>query len=220
MANWQTLDTSRCSCPEVYDERVIKFVITGDAVLRGWRDKDGLWCVPMQDGVRPGQSPSSIALLRDQLRNNLFDMPSIEQGIRFVHACCGFPTKATWLKAIRKDNFVGWPLVTVENVNKYLPESEETQKGHMNHQRQGVRSTKPKAVNFEDVDKSLTYGIREKNIYIKVVEVSNTIYTDQTGRFPVTSSSGHYIMIMVEIDSNVILAEPMKSKRDDEMQRA
>ena len=51
--------------------------------------------------------------------------------------------------------------------------------------------------------------------------MKNTIYTDQTGRFPVTSSSGHkYIMIMVEIDSNVIMAEPMKSKRDKEMQRA
>ena len=132
---------------EVYDERDIKFVVSGEAVLRGWRDKDGLWRVPMQDGVLPpGQSPPSIALGHEQLRdvvNNLFDMPSIEQGIRFVHACCGFPTKATWLKAIRKGNFVGWPLVTVENVNKYFPESEETQKGHMNHQRQGVRSTKP-----------------------------------------------------------------------------
>ena len=54
-------------------------------------------------------------------------------------------------------------LVTVENVNKYFPEPEETQKGHMNHQRQGVRSTKPKSVNFEEVDKSLTFGLREKD---------------------------------------------------------
>ena len=42
---------------EVYDERDIKFVISGEAVLQGWHDKDGLWRVPMQDGVRPSQSP-------------------------------------------------------------------------------------------------------------------------------------------------------------------
>ena len=100
-------------------------MISGEAVLQGWRDKDGLWRVPMQDGVLPGQSPSSIALGREQLHgvvNNLFETPSIEQDIQFVHACFGFPTKASWLKAIRKGNFVGWPLDTVENVNKYFPE--------------------------------------------------------------------------------------------------
>ena len=52
---------------EVYDEQDIKFVITWKAVLRGWCDKDGLWRVPMQDGVLPGQSPSSIALGHEQL---------------------------------------------------------------------------------------------------------------------------------------------------------
>ena len=69
-----------------------------------------------------------------------------------------------------------------------------------------MRSTKPKSVDFEEVDKSLTFGLREKDVYIKVIEVKKTIYTDQSGRFPVTSSSGHkYIMIMVEIDSNMIM---------------
>ena len=78
-----------------------------------------------------------------------------------------------------------------------------------------MRSTKPKSVDFEEVDKTLPSGLREKDVYIKVIEVKNTIYADQTGRFPVMSSSGHkYIMIMVEINSNVVMAEPMKSKRD------
>jgi hypothetical protein len=36
------------------------------------------------------------------------------------------------------------------------------------------------------------------------------IYSDQMGRFPVTSSGGHkYIMVLVEIDSNFISTEPM-----------
>ena len=48
-------------------------------------------------------------------------------------------------RRLRKDtSLVGPCLLTVENVNKNFPESDETVKGHMNYQRQGVRSTKPK----------------------------------------------------------------------------
>ena len=96
--------------------------------------------VPLEDG-------ESVALTKEQLDesiNNVFDLPSIEQTIRYLHACAGFPAKITWIRAIKRRNLVEWPMVTVENVNKHFPESEETIKGHMNHQRQGVRSTKNK----------------------------------------------------------------------------
>ena len=94
----------------------------------------------------------------------------------------------------------------------------------MNQQRQGVRSTKPKAEDFEEVDTTLTIGRKEKDVYIKIIdtrELNGVIYTDQTGRFPITSSRGNkYIMVMVHIDSNAILVEAMKNKTDEEMQRA
>eukprot|EP00804_Cyclotella_cryptica_P010211 CCRYP_013825-RA/>CCRYP_013825-RA protein AED:0.46 eAED:0.17 QI:0/0/0/0.57/1/1/7/0/869 len=66
----------------------------------------------------------------------------IEQSIRYLHAAAGFPTKSTWLAAIRKGNYSTWPLITVKNVHKHFPQSEETQQGHMRNQRQGTRSTK------------------------------------------------------------------------------
>ena len=77
--------------------------------------------------------------------NNVYEIPSIEPAIRYLHGAAGFPTKATWLKAIRKGSYLSWPLVNVKNVSKYFPDSEETQKGHMRSQRQAVRSTKMKA---------------------------------------------------------------------------
>ena len=47
------------------------------------------------------------------------------------------------------------------------------------------------------------------------------VYSDQAGRFPKTSMQGNkYIMVMVEVDSNIILVEPMKSRHDDKMKRA
>ena len=74
--------------------------------------------------------------------NNVYELPSIERAVRYLHGAAGFPTKATWLKSIRAGNYLTWPLITVKHVHKYFPESEETQKGHMRNQRQGVRSTK------------------------------------------------------------------------------
>ena len=59
-----------------------------------------------------------------------------------MHASIRFPTRRTWVKSIQRGNFIIWPLVTVKNVNKYFSESKETVKGHMNHQRQGVKSPK------------------------------------------------------------------------------
>ena len=59
---------------------------------------------------------------------NVYELPSIEQTIRYLHAAAGFPTKTTWLKATRKGNYNTWPLLTVKNVNKHFPESEETHK--------------------------------------------------------------------------------------------
>ena len=47
------------------------------------------------------------------------------------------------------------------------------------------------------------------------------MYTDQTGKFPKKSSKGnHYIMVLIEIDSNAILAEAMKNRTAGEMIRA
>jgi hypothetical protein len=79
---------------------------------------------------------------RQEYLHNVYELPSVEPTIRYLHGAAGFPTKASWLKAIRKGNYLSWPLINVKNVAKYFPESEETQKGHMRGQRQGVRSTR------------------------------------------------------------------------------
>ncbi len=75
---------------------------------------------------------------------NVYALPSIEPTIRYLHAAAGFPAKESWCRAIRRGNYNSWPLINVKNVARHFPELEETQKGHMRGQRQGVRSTKKK----------------------------------------------------------------------------
>ena len=58
-----------------------------------------------------------------------------------MHAVCGYPVKSTWLKAVKAGNFVGWPLLTEKNVQKYCPLADETAKGHVNewaHKRERI----------------------------------------------------------------------------------
>ena len=40
---------------------------------------------------------------------NVYELPTTEKVVRYLHAALGFPTKATMLKAIRNKWLVGWP---------------------------------------------------------------------------------------------------------------
>ena len=174
-----------------------------------------------QRGTWQPRAPKKRVIQKLQQANSVYDLPSIEQGIKWMHAVCGYPVKSTWLKAIKAGNFIGWPLLTEKNVSKYYPETDETAKGHMNQARKNVRSTK-KAQPFEQAQfvKALR-GKKEKDLFVRIYDVRETIFTDQTGQFPTRSQRGNkYIMVLVEIDSNAILVEPMSSRKDQEMIRA
>ncbi len=76
--------------------------------------------------------------------NNVYSLPSIPQTLTYLHAAAGFPVKETWMDAINAGNLITWPILTILVFWKHFPDSNETQKGHMKKQRQGVSSTKLK----------------------------------------------------------------------------
>ena len=52
-------------------------------------------------------------------------------------------------------------------------------------------------------------------------DMEQTMYTDQTGRFPTKSYKGmQYIMVLVELDSHAILVEAMRDRTSGEMIQA
>jgi hypothetical protein len=56
---------------------------------------------------------------------------------------------------------------------------------------------------------------------LATIEDTGKIYTDQTGRFPVTSSRGNkYILVLYAFDPNAILTEPLKNRSASEIVRA
>jgi hypothetical protein len=153
--------------------------------------------------------------------NSIYDLPSTEQAIKWMHAVCRYPVKSAWLKTIKAGNYIGWPILTECNINKYYPETSETSKGHMNQTRKNVRSTKAKRTPLVTCDTSQLHGKKVRDIYTTMYDVHETMFLDQTGLFPTRSQSGNkYIMVLVEINSNAILVEPMKSRKDAEMIQA
>ena len=88
--------------------------------------------------LRPGQ---------EEAINNVYELPSTENAILYWHAMAGFPPQMTWIQAIQAGNYNLWPLITVQNINKYFPESDEMQNGHMQEKKKDVLFTKLQEIN-------------------------------------------------------------------------
>ena len=57
-------------------------------------------------------------------------------------------------------------------------------------------------------------GKKVRDVYVKVYDTRETTFSDQKGKFPTRSKRGNkYIMVMVEVDINAILVEPLKSRK-------
>ena len=124
-------------------------------------------------------------------------LPSIDPGICYLCGAVGFPPKATWIKGIRKGNCITWPLLTIKNVNKFFPKSEETQQGHMRNQWQGVHSTKKNVEISPITDISVSVAQmpkeneeapaikKKKGIFTATYNPGDTMFTNRTGKFPI-----------------------------------
>ena len=88
----------------------------------------------------------------------------------------------------------------------------------MRSQRQGVRSTKT-APHTKPVTPSLANPLlTQQDIYIKTYNTRDTVFSDQTGQFPHTSSKGNrYQMILYHTKSNSIWVEPFKNRTEGEL---
>jgi hypothetical protein len=121
---------------------------------------------------------------------------------------------STWLQAIQAAIYNTWPGLTTDLVANYLPKSTATVKGHINQQRQNLRSTKPK------IDEPTTTS-RAHMVFAALVEATGQIATGLTGRFPTQSNQGHkYMFVLYDYDSNSILVEAMRNRSDPEFLRA
>jgi hypothetical protein len=197
----------------------------------------GLWNIRLSNppmptplsSAFPATAPTHTMLVCEHA-NNVHEMRNQSDLVAYLHRACFSPTKSTWLKAINAGYFATWPGLTAELVSKHLPKSIATAKGHLRQERQNLQSTatplRPKTpiTNLDaEFDLTLEHSDRTRTnwVYQQAVQVSGQIFSDQSGRFPVTCSKGNqYIMVVYDYDSNHILAEPLKSRSEHELVRA
>ena len=103
----------------------------------------------------------------------------------------GFSTTSTWCRAIDAGYFKGWPGLTTKRVHRFIKVVDETEMGHMDQRRAGIRSTRvlpdtaPEPDSMEPVPQA-PLNDHTNPVYMTTTNVKGKLYSDQTGRFPVT----------------------------------
>jgi hypothetical protein len=130
----------------IYDGTTTKISANGKPIIVAPRcTETGLWKMELNlDYKILGREYPERFIAGVDEANAIFDLPNSRQTLQYFHAAAGFPTKETFLEAVRAGNFATWPGLTTTLIAKHFPDSDETQKGHMKGQRKGVRSTKVK----------------------------------------------------------------------------
>jgi hypothetical protein len=141
--------------------------------------------------------------------------------IKYLHAAAGYPNKRTWVRAIKRNFYAGWPGLTAKWVLRHLGPNEHTTNGHMRLVSQGVQSTS------RPPRKRKTSRTRQHALTITVIptdelksdpDLTGLIGTDLPGRYPITSAQGHkYIFVLYDEDTNYIHAEPIKSRSAEDL---
>jgi hypothetical protein len=185
----------------IYDDHTTTITANKPPILEADRcNLTGLWKLPLHpEGIAANREPP-----QDEAIKVIFDLPSAHQNFLWYHPVARFPPKETFIRAVRNGNYATWPKLTVQLIHKYMPDLDETAKGYLKGQRQGVRSTKQKA--FKKMIEVEEARIKIKgesspfcplpptklnDIFMRVEDLNEEIHTDQTGAFPHTSQRGN-----------------------------
>jgi hypothetical protein len=85
----------------VHKTDTITIATTEPPVLQGCKAKGKkLWTVSANDEEKIEQV------------NTVYNLPSIGQSVRYLHAAAGFPVEESWIKAIKAGNYNTWPNLT------------------------------------------------------------------------------------------------------------
>jgi hypothetical protein len=208
----------------------VEIKLTKPPIVVGKRTPPGLWFVPVPSLHKPITHHTSAKTPITAL--SAYTQSNSEKLATFLHATAGFPPVSTFCKAIDAGFFATWPGLSSPLIRKHLEISIPTIMGRMKATRQGLRSTRKQpaepdpTLDTEDDDHlsapdSNATRRREHAVgaaTFQLDELTGLICTDLPGRFPFISSRGNnYIFVLYDYDSNAILAEPIPSRKKEDL---
>ena len=201
-------------CSTLFHPTQVLIIHKGNVIIKGDRcPQTGLWMVPLStQATNPHQA-------------NAVSLPTkVPDLVAFGHATFLSPSPSTFKAAIDRGHLTNHPFLTSANVKKHCPHSLATAKGHMDQTRAGQQSTQTtlspeeEEAQLEEIffPQPLHKGIKTHACYaatLKPFEATGQTFSDQTGKFPVTSSRGNaYIFVLYDYDSNTIHPVPIKNR--------
>ena len=199
----------------VFSKTAVNLLKNNEIIITGKRLTNGLWSIPL--------ATSSIVPTIHQANGILrLDLPKQELAV-FHHVTLGSPVVSTLLRAIRRGHLLSFPGLTSDLITKHLPKSVATVLGHQDQEARNIRSTRPKlallpALSEQDtvLDNSPSLEPRSHHICATILHRNDVLksYSDQTGQFPIPSSSGNnYMFILYHQDTNTIHAVGIPNRK-------
>jgi hypothetical protein len=163
-----------------------------------------------------------------QTSNNLHELHNKHDIVTSLHQACCSPVPSTWIKAIDAGHFTTWPGLTSDLVRKHLNKSVATTKRHLRQERQGILSTHPKppTVILSQTKAPVMTAVKPSTVrthwaFMEPIEITGKIFSNQTGRSPLTTSPGNkYIMVVYDYESNAIITKPITFRNKNKLLQA
>ena len=139
-------------CKVVFEQHECRVIYEERVVLVGARNPTtGLWHLPINPATSDEAPAMDLQLLPNQRMPqrveraaNMHTLPHKQQQLKYMHQAFLCPPNASLVKAINNEQLKGIPLMSADNVRKFLPKSPATAKGGMKRVRTNIRSTRPK----------------------------------------------------------------------------
>jgi hypothetical protein len=116
-------------CKVIFNNTECVVLHNGKEVTKGTKNENnGLWYVPITS-----HSSKQYAIQGNRkMANTIYNSSILAETIQFLHQCMFSPKIDTLCKAIDRNQLIGFQAITSALIQKYLPESTATAKGHMN----------------------------------------------------------------------------------------
>jgi hypothetical protein len=211
------------------DKQHASIIKNGVTSIIGMRDHaNGMCLVDLEPSGAPTVLPDQHPTYQ-HCANSAYEQKTKVELIDFLHRACFSPPISTWVQAIEKNFPTTWPGLSAEAIRKFQ-KALATAKGHLKASPKNLGSISkfPPTIATINAPTVRTTSpstpeptVRTHLVYAKVVTITGQLFSDQTGRFLVTSSKGNkYVMVVYDYDSAAILAEPIKNRTEIELLRA
>ena len=127
-----------------------------------------------------------------------------------MHVVCSYPVKCTWIKVVKAWNSIGCHSSQRRMSKSITPR--QTKPTRATSTKHAKMCTQPNQ-NQSLLKHPIVCPSMVRKIKTSSYDTCGPIFSDQTGQFPTRSQQGSkYIIVMVEINNNAIIVEPMKSR--------